>query len=246
MERTITLHKVQAAIRELRDNGERVSRRNVLAITGGGMSTVHQLMSQVEDLEALQASVPDPNISEELRKVLLVEIGTQVKKATETLQEQIRQLQGREQEALEALAAFEARTEKLSQALMAARGEVEKERLAKEKAGAVAAETIARQEKMVSGLRAEKMQLNSSLESERIELARSRVLLENATQAADTSASKSRSLDAELERTRKTLAETGRRAAAAKQQVLELQKALTKVERRAQRLESYLAQPSEQ
>ena len=67
----------------MQKHGERISRRNVLAPTGGGMSTLHKLMSQVEDVEALKASASASVLSESLVNTVLAETGRQVQIARE-------------------------------------------------------------------------------------------------------------------------------------------------------------------
>ena len=140
MEQTVTAIKVQEAITQLRHNKERVSRRNVLAITGGGMSTVHRLMSQLEDADALKASAPADGISANLQNAILAEIGSNVLASTAACQEQIQLLQGRESEALDALVEAETKVETLTAELMINKTQADQHRHRTEKDHAVASE----------------------------------------------------------------------------------------------------------
>lgn len=178
MEQVVTLAKVQEAIKQLRNNGERVSRRNVRVITGGGMSTVHRLMSQVEEVEAFQAASLDQNISGSLQKAINAEIEMHVKKATEALHVQIRQLKNREDEALEALTRSENRVNGLEGELTELRDTLASERLEAEKRAAVASGKISAMGKELSDRQAEIRALTDALREAQIEQAKAQVRFE--------------------------------------------------------------------
>ena len=63
MKSPLTLENVQQAVDQLKKQGKRISRRNVLAITGGGMSTVRRLMIQVEEFDVQKALAASAGLS---------------------------------------------------------------------------------------------------------------------------------------------------------------------------------------
>ena len=213
MEQIVTLAKVQDAISHLQKHGERISRRNVLALTGGGMSTVHKLMSQVEDVEALRASAPASVLSDSLVNTILAEIGRQVQIATVTLQEQIKHLKGRETEALEALADVETRNQEITAELAATLKQTDQERANAEKDRAVATEKIQRLEENIFQLEQERNQLAETAEASRIATAKVQLQFEQTGQVAVKAEAQSEKLTTELMKTQKKLAETEKRAA---------------------------------
>ena len=83
MKSSLTLENVQQAIVQLQQKGERISRRNVLAITGGGMSTVHRLMIQVEDIDAQKAMAATTGLSTSLLVAINTEIADKVSQTTQ-------------------------------------------------------------------------------------------------------------------------------------------------------------------
>ena len=238
MEQTVTLLKVQAAIKSLRESGERISRRNVLAMTGGGMSTVHRLMSQLEDAEAIQATMPDSMISPVLQKAIRVEIETQVQRATTTIQEHVCSLQGREQEALDSLARIEEEVSVSNVELVALKKQLAEERDGAEKDKTVSMITIDRLEKAVNEGRVERQELIASVESARIGETKALMQIEQFKQASTKADTYAARLNTELLTVREALAEAEKRVAVSKQQVMDLRKSLRKAEKRIKTLEA--------
>jgi chromosome segregation ATPase len=236
MESTVTLVKVTRAIEHLQQRGERVSRRNVQAITGGGMSTVHKLMSQVEDNNALLVTIPAPGISKALQTAIRTEIATEIQNATEVLNAQIHQLQGREVEAIEALAEAEGKAERLSAELKTLRNQTDLVRQDAEKNQAVSAETIGRLEGIIREFDNERRDLNASLESARIEITKAELKLDLANQITEKAEAVAEQQRAEVIKVRKFLVESEKKAAVAWQKVKDLREALTKAEGRIRRL----------
>lgn len=237
MEQAVNLKKVQTAIDQLRDRGERVSRRNVRAITGGGMSTVHKLMSEAEDYEALRSMAPQRGISETLLKAIQAEIGGQVKIATTALREQVISLQQREAEALEALTEIEAKNETLAADLETVTQQTLQKQQEMVTAKAVAAETICRLEQTVIDLQYERQKLTTTLEEVRISAAQTTLQIEVAEQAAGKAENNVERLERELQRLQKSQSETEKRAAASAQKAADLREALAKAEKRIRFLE---------
>ena len=234
MEQTVTLMKVNDAIENLRQRGERISRRNVQSLIGGGMSTVHKLMSRIEDNEAILLGVP-AGISSTLQTAIRTEIGEQIQQATKVLSEQIQLLQRRESEALEALAEMEIKAETLSVDLRDLRGEYALERNKAEKNQAVSNETINRLETVASGFEKERLTLNEAAASAKIDAAKAQLLADLANQDSEKTAASLELKKAELVKVRRFLVDADKKTAIAWQKVKDLREALTKAEGRSRR-----------
>lgn len=179
MQQNVTLESVQKTMKHLQDLGERVSRRNVRAITGGGMSTVHRLMSVVEEQEALQDGLFANGISETFLAALKNEIAQQLKSTTENYQTQIRKLKTREQEIIEALAAVEEKNADIDRELIQLKETSSREQHEAEKAQAVAQESIRRLENWIEDYKTERKELSAALEAARAENISSKRRIEN-------------------------------------------------------------------
>ena len=234
MEQTVTLMKVNDAIENLRQRGERISRRNVQSLIGGGMSTVHKLMSRIEDNEAILLGVP-AGISSTLQTAIRTEISEQIQQATKVLNEQIQLLQRRESEALEALAEMEIKAETLSVDLRDLRGEYALERNKAEKNQAVSNETINRLETVASGFEKERLTLNEAAASAKIDAAKAQLLADLANQDSEKTAASLELKKAELVKVRRFLVDADKKTAIAWQKVKDLREALTKAEGRSRR-----------
>ena len=77
----ITKEQVETAILTLRKNGEKISARNILRITGGSLATIQRMMTDFLDQELIEAMAPE--ISEKLLKDLKSGIGNAVKTGLE-------------------------------------------------------------------------------------------------------------------------------------------------------------------
>jgi chromosome segregation ATPase len=164
MEQGITLEQVQKTMNHLRDQGERISRRNVRAITGGGMTTVHRLMGLVEKEEALKNRLTDKDISDTFITACRSEISLQTKSITEKYEQQIQTLHKHEQELIDALTESETRAESLDNELQILKSSTCRERQAAEKDLAVATESIRRLESWMSDYTSEKKESDGILE----------------------------------------------------------------------------------
>jgi chromosome segregation ATPase len=226
MEKVVTLEKVQEAINQLRSRGEKVSRRNVLAITGGGMGTVHQLMAQAEELEARESEGHPEGISMALRNAIFTEIGGQVEAATRALAEQVTKMRDREAEAYQSLAESEAKAQSLTLALAALKEESDQQRKMADTASALATEKIAQLEKAVTDLQIENKRLSMAGEDARLETVKARTQTEHAHIDLRKAETKISQLAAELDELRKSLADAEKREAVAEQRVQDLTEAL--------------------
>ncbi len=82
----ITKEEVETAIHTLRKNGEKISARNILRITGGSLATIQRMMTEILDQELIDAMAPE--ISEKLLKDLKSGIGNAVRTGLEIMKAQ--------------------------------------------------------------------------------------------------------------------------------------------------------------
>ncbi len=167
MDQGITLEQVQKAMTLLREQGERVSRRNVRSITGGGMSTVHRLMSLAEEEDAVLTRLSNKGISETFLSACRSEIALQTKIITENYEQQICALKTQQQELVDALADSEDNAEKLSKELSTLKATTDKEQRKAEKDLAIANESIRRLEIQIDRYITERDNIESLLEDTR-------------------------------------------------------------------------------
>lgn len=228
----VTIEQVNAAIAQLRERGERVSRKNVLNITGGSMSTIHRLMGEIEETEARAAAAPlTEGIDERVQGALLNWIHGRVDDATGALEAKIVRLQGRETEALEALGGAETRIEALTDELAAAQAQADQDRQAAKEAAAVAAKEIEGLGKTVEALQIERKQLIEAGAAARTEAAKAELQVDRADAAAEKA-------ETELQALRERLPVAEKAAAVAEQRAVDLETALVKSETRIQELEN--------
>jgi chromosome segregation ATPase len=232
MEKIVTIEKVQDAIRELRKRGEKVSRRNVRAITGGGMGTVHQLMNEAENLEAIQADSQDGGISKALQNAILSEIAGQVEAATAEIQEQLDKMRDRADEAYQALSESEEKVHTLTEELTRVEKEFEQKNKEADKALASEFEKNRLLEKDLAGLREENKNLATAGEAARILAAKAQAQTDHAVQNLTKAEAKVVQLTNELEAQRRKLVQAEKGVAVAEQRANDLAEALVKCEKR--------------
>lgn len=231
MEQTVTLDKVQVAMLELRENGERISRRNVRAITGGGMSTVHRLMSQIQEAEALQNRAIN-NVSTTLQKALFTEIQNQIEKSTSNMMVHIGQLKEREEEALAALAQAEETIATLEAALNETEGKVRREHEIVSRAEATAQALQGHFDRTLQAAREEIRDLRLDLEVSRAERERSVFQIERLEQELAKTETRVEQLSSELATSRQKVADLEVRASTSKKVVERQRRQIAKMERR--------------
>lgn len=236
MEQTVTLAKVQEAMKQLREAGERVSRRNVRAITGGGMSTVHRLMSEIQEAEFLQASLVDSGISPSLQKAVFEEIQGQTQKATTALYTQIAQLKEREDEALASLTQVEESISYLELGLKEAEDQVQQEREAHQRTEATFQARLLICEQSKQEKQAEIDFLRSALESVKLEKERGAVQIEQLEKALIQSGCREEQLAGELASANLRQADLEKRAAVNRQQMQDQRRQLAKMEKRVENM----------
>lgn len=231
MVQAISLEQVQQAIKQLREQGERVSRRNVRAIIGGGMSTVHRLMGMVEEQESLQGNVSAEGISGTFVNALRLEIANHVKAATESHQLKVSLLKAREQEALEALEASETKVDLLEKEITSLKEQFAKERQDADKSQAVALENIRRLEVWVENSKDENRELNGSIDTVKAENIALKIEVDILSETLAKAESSVERLTADLTKTQKALAVAKKKAAVSQQKAEDLKDALTRMER---------------
>ena len=164
MDQVVTIERVQSAIKQLQDLGERVSRRNVRAITGGGMSTVHRLMTLAEEEELYRKRLVSKEISEAFLNAFKNEISLHTKLLVENYEQQIKAIKTQEQEILDALKEAEGNLEKLDEELSLLKATANRDQQKVEKDLAVAKESILRLEAWHTDLKAERKESRKTLE----------------------------------------------------------------------------------
>lgn len=240
MKLPLTLENVQQAIAQLQQHGERISRRNVLAITGGGMSTVHRLMIQVEDIDAHKALAAITGLSASLLLAIKAEIDDKTGQTTHLLNEQIQRMKQRDQESLDSLALMEEQLEGLSVNLKKLTEELKQERSTFAKVQVLADHTNANLHQALAQQQEASRQLTNKIEMRGQENAR----IGNQLAATEAHALKiEKQWDdtrRELEQSRNQHADAEKRAAVAKQKAADLREALMKAESRTAALEERL------
>jgi len=231
MKQSVSLEQVQQAMKQLKEQGERVSRRNVWAMTGGGMSTIHRLMGMVEEQQALQGTVSTEGISEAFVCALRLEIATHVKKATESHQQQISLLKSREQEALDSLEVSETKADLLERELSSLKEQLTRERQEADKSQAVARESIRRLEIWVGNSRDEHRELNGTIDTVRAENIALKIQVDTLSESLTKTERSVDKLTQELNKTQRALAEAEKKAAVSQQKAADLKDILARMER---------------
>jgi chromosome segregation ATPase len=238
MEQIIDLEQVKTAMQALRSQGERVSRRNVRRfLGGGGMSTIHRLMKDIEELEDLHTRAAHQTLSDALFKTILKEIASQVEQATAGSREQIKQLEIRESEAIEDLTVMEQQYAKLQAEQTALARQLDEQQNQSAKAMAVAEQTIHQLRLANSDLEEDCDQLLQTIKTEKIAGATTRLQLEAANQAAGKAENQAEKCAKEIQQLIRLNTDTEKKVAAATQKAADLREALVKAEKRIRALE---------
>lgn len=240
MKSPITLDAVQQAIATLQEQGERISRRNVLAITGGGMSTVHRLMIQVEEIDAQKALAATTGLSASLLVAINTEITNKISQNTQLLHDQIQGLKRREQEVLDSLALAEDQAEGLAAHLNEVTQVRDQERSESAKAQAAADHAIAHLQQSLIHQQEANRQLHDKAEMLGQDNARTAHQLAMAEAHAIKLEKQCDNIRMELEQSRNQYADAEKRAAVAKQKAADLREALMKAESRLAALDDRL------
>lgn len=184
MKKKVDLKTVKAAINELEGQGEPVTPRKVLAVTGGSMTTVLTLMREAQEQLAAAALVPNKSLPENIADAIQAHVTAQVVTAIGQVQAELAATRVRENEALAALALSEERVEVLQAELLQAIRDNDLFRLEAEKSAAGAGKVAEWQRKQLDDLKAEQRRLIDAGEVAKTAVAIAELQLQRADQAA--------------------------------------------------------------
>lgn len=183
MQQIATYETVARACERLKGEGQKVTGRAVVAITGGSLSTVLNYIKDWRQGALSSPSVMPSEIPVELQTAILRALGLAQEEAAANLKEEIDQAASREAEALEGLAETENRIEKLIAELDKTQKQTAEERQAFETASAVSLEKIESMGTRIETLETERRQLIEAAEASRTEAAKAMLQVERADQA---------------------------------------------------------------
>lgn len=206
MQQVATAETVARAIRNLEAEGQKVTGRAVLAITGGSLGTVLQHIRTYREQGAPAAAAKE--IPESYQGATLRLIGQVQAETRQALQEQITAAQASEAEALEGLSGAEQQIKALTAELDRVKAKAEADRQAAEKAAAVATEKIEGQQQTIEALQKECRQLIEAGEAARTEATKAQMQVERADQAAEKAEAKTRMLEEIVDQLRNQLGDT--------------------------------------
>ena len=110
IKKKITLDEVADAVYQLREDGEKVSERNILPITGGSLSTIKKMLTRFLDEEAQQEQFN--TIGKNLTLALIAEINTVVDKETKSIRQKIGSARAQRDDTIKILQEIEKQQEK--------------------------------------------------------------------------------------------------------------------------------------
>ena len=193
-----TYETVVRACESLKSEGQKVTGRAVLAISGGSLGTV---LGHIKEWRQNAAQTPTNLPSEipaELQAAILRALGFAQDEAAAKLNEAIEQSGARESEALDGLTLAENRIEDLTTELTEVRSQADKDRQEFEKIQAVLAEKIDSLTQRTQDLETERKQLIETAEASRTETAKALLQIERADQASSKAEAQVQKLESEL------------------------------------------------
>ncbi|MCG2747327.1 MAG: DNA-binding protein [Desulfobulbaceae bacterium] len=200
MQQVATYETVVRACESLKSEGQKVTGRAVLAITGGSLGTV---LGHIKEWRQNAAQTPANLPSEipvELQAAILRALGFAQDEAAAKLNEAIEQASARESEALDGLNLAESRIEALTTELTEVRSQADKDRQEFEKVQAVLTEKIDSLTKRTQDLEIERKQLIETAEASRTETAKALLQIDRADQASSKAEARVQELESELKR----------------------------------------------
>jgi len=226
MQQVANLETVSRACMQLQAEGQKITGRAVVGITGGSLGTV---LSLIKDWRQGPVAVPvsQPDIPSELQAVLIRCLGLAQDKAAEQLESQIDETTLREAEALEGLAEAEKQISILTAQVAEIRQVAADKDQAADKAAAVAAEKIASMIERIAALEAERRQLIEAAEASRTEAAKALMHVERADLATKKAESRLETLEAQIAECSTIKIEAEKTAAVAEQRASNLTEQLT-------------------
>ena len=217
MQQIATYETVARACEQLKREGQKVTGRAVLSITGGSLGRVLGYIKEWRQ-GATQAPTAMPSeIPAELQTAILRALGLAQDEALAKLREETEQAASREAEALEGLA----EAEKLIDDLVAKLAEIQKqsaeERQTFETASAVTTEKIESMGIRIEALETERRQLIEAAEASRTEAAKALLQVERADQATGKAEARVQDLEDQLSTVQNEKVSAERSAAVAEQ-----------------------------
>lgn len=180
MKRTVHLKDVAEAVKSLEEREEKVTCRSILAITGGGMSTVLRLKGELDKQNALRLAFPSKDISTFLIESILAEIADQVTKATSHLNTQLATLEKREADLLDEYENVENENRQLTEELLTLRVDLNDSKTEFDKQIAIVSNEKNVLTLRINELETERKQLIDARESARTETATLQLQIERA------------------------------------------------------------------
>ena len=198
MQKVANMETVARACQQLQSDGQKITGRAVVAITGGSLGTVLSLIKEWRQ-GADKAPVAQPEeIPAELQSALIRALGFAQDKAAENLREKIEEASAREAEALEGLAEAEKQITDLTGQVAEIRQLAAEERQRAETAAAVATEKIESMAERIQSLETERRQLIESAEASRTEAAKALMQVERADLATKKAESRLETLEMQV------------------------------------------------
>ena len=229
MQKVANQEAVSRACLQLQNEGQKVTGRAVVGITGGSLGTVLPLIKEWRQ-GADKAPVAQPEeIPTELHAALIRSLGFAQDKAAEILKEKIEEASAREVEALEGLAEAETQITTITGQLTEIRQQVVEKDQAADKAAAVATEKTESMTVRIQALETERRQLIEAAESSRTEAAKALMQVDRADQAATKAESRLQTLEVQVVEYSTGKVEAEKIAAVAEQRAADLAEQLTEI-----------------
>ena len=198
MQKVANLESVARACQQLQADGQKITGRAVVGVTGGSLGTVLSLIKEWrQGADKDQVAQPE-DIPAELQAALVRAIGFAQDKAAEVLKEKIADASTREAEALEGLAEAETRITSLTNQLAEVMQQAVEKDQAADRAAAVAAEKIRSMVERVQALETERRQLIESSEASRKETAKALMQVERADLATEKAESRLQAMERQV------------------------------------------------
>lgn len=217
MQQIATYETVARACEQLKREGQKVTGRAVLSITGGSLGRVLGYIKEWRQGTTQAPAAMPSEIPAELQTAILRALGLAQDEALAKLREETEQAASREAEALEGLA----EAEKLIDDLVAKLAEIQKqsaeERQTFETASAVTTEKIESMGIRIEALETERRQLIEAAEASRTEAAKALLQVERADQATGKAEARVQDLEDQLSTVQNEKVSAERSAAVAEQ-----------------------------
>ena len=231
MQQIANYESVINACEQLQHNGQKVTGRAVVAITGGSLGTVLSYIKQWRQGASCTSPATYPEIPADLQASIIRALTMAQEQVKEKLANDTEQAAAREAEALEGLAAAEKHIEKLVDQIADIAQQLIETRQAAETAAAIAEEKTTTMKTRIEDLENERRQLIESAESARTESVKAMLQVERADQATA--------------KAEKRLQETEIQFAAIQQQKIEAEKRAALAEQKNQLQADTLAEARE-